>query len=470
MTECKNINTVPKEWFGEIPSNWTSQRIKTLFDMRDERSYLPLSEVNLISLYTSTGVHQHSDIEHTTGNKARNADGYKIVAKDDIVVNILLCWMGAIGRSDYNGVTSPAYDIYIPKCGVNSKYYHYLFRTSLFSQQCYKAGKGIMSMRWRTYSPQFRNIVVPVPPLSEQDQIVRFLNWKTSKINLLISNHKKHISLLEAMKLGTIDQCTIHGIRNDTLQHNEDSRWDIDYPETWKIARLRECFSFRKGLSITKANLTPSGVSVINYGQIHAKTNTGVALNNDLIKFVSNEYLNTAPNALVQKGDFIFADTSEDLAGCGNCAYIDWDDKIFAGYHSIIMHSTHEQGNRNKYFAYLFKSPTWRTQVRKSVNAVKVYSITQQILKDMFLLIPSQAEQSEIVEYLDLTCTKIDTLIEKEHAQIQQLHDMKNTLISDVVTGKIDVCNVEIPDYEYIEEENDIADDIEDNEELTEEE
>jgi type I restriction enzyme S subunit len=76
--------------------------------------------------------------------------------------------MGAIGRSDYNGVTSPAYDIYTPKAGVNSKYYHYLFRTPLFSQQCYKVGKGIMSMRWRTYSPQFRNIVVPVPPLEER--------------------------------------------------------------------------------------------------------------------------------------------------------------------------------------------------------------------------------------------------------------------------------------------------------------
>lgn len=457
------------EWFGKIPDRWSSQRIKTLFDMRDERNYLPLSEVNLISLYTNTGVHQHADIEHTTGNKARNADGYKIVAENDIIVNILLCWMGAIGRSDYNGVTSPAYDIYTPKSGVNSKYYHYLFRTPLFSQQCYKVGKGIMSMRWRTYSPQFRNIIVPVPAIEEQEQIVRFLDCKVSRINQLISNHKKHIECFEAMKSNAIDQCTIHGIRNKKLQHNDD-RWDIDYPHDWEIRRLRERFTFRKGLSITKADLVSSGIPVISYGQVHSKSNSGVALNDSLFKFIDKAYLTTMPIAIVEKGDFIFADTSEDLAGCGNCAYIDSNETIFAGYHTIIMHFNRKHSNNNKYYAYLFKSPTWRCQVRKRVNAVKVYSITQQILKDMFVLIPSEEDQDEIVNYLDNLCHKIDVMIEKEKLSVEKLHDLKGTLISDVVTGKIDVRDIEIPDYEYVEEETETFDNVIDEEEITEEE
>ena len=125
MKQYSNATKSP-EWFGRLPSNWTTQRIKALFDLRDERSYLPLNEVNLISLYSGLGVRQHTDIEHATGNKARNADGYKIVAQNDIIVNILLCWMGAIGRSAYDGVTSPAYDVYKPKENVNSQYYHYL--------------------------------------------------------------------------------------------------------------------------------------------------------------------------------------------------------------------------------------------------------------------------------------------------------------------------------------------------------
>ena len=96
----------------KIPLHWNIKKIKHLFQLRDERNYKPLSEVNLISLYTNLGVVQHSDLKKTTGNKAQNADGYKKVYANDIIVNIILCWMGAIGISKYNGVTSPAYDVY----------------------------------------------------------------------------------------------------------------------------------------------------------------------------------------------------------------------------------------------------------------------------------------------------------------------------------------------------------------------
>lgn len=176
MSNYAEYKAAPCDWIDTVPASWKMQRIKTLFRLRDERNYRPLNEVNLISLYASLGVRQHKDIEHTTGNKARNADGYKIVCPDDIVVNILLCWMGAIGRSEYYGVTSPAYDIYRPIVKMSTKYYEYLFRSPAFSQQCYRYGKGIMAMRWRTYSPQFSNIVVPVPTVEEQDSIVSYLD------------------------------------------------------------------------------------------------------------------------------------------------------------------------------------------------------------------------------------------------------------------------------------------------------
>ena len=440
------------DWIEEIPCHWDSKRIKSILELRDERSYKPLSEVNLISLYASLGVRQHKDIEHTTGNKARNADGYKVVYPDDIVVNILLCWMGAIGRSDYYGVTSPAYDIYKPKNhAINTRYYNYLMRTPMFSQQCYRAGKGIMSMRWRTYSPQFSNIVVPIPPRDEQDQIVLFLDWKVSSINKLITNYRHQISMLDEMKKKLVDEAVIKGMRKGTLTHNNDIRWDIDYPENWTIQRIRESFSFRKGLSITKDNLEETGIAVISYGQIHSKKNSGVGLNEELIRYVNESYLITNKSCLVEKGDFIFADTSEDVTGCGNCAYIDWDDAIFAGYHSIIAHP--DGSTNNKYLAYLFMSPTWRHQIRKKVNGVKVYSITQKILKDLFILIPPIDEQEEIISHLDGVCAKIDATVKKMEDKIANLQDLKNRLVADTVTGKIDVRDIEIPEYEFINEE-----------------
>ena len=192
------------EWVGEIPDEWEVRRIKTLFRLRDEKNYLPLEEVNLISLYTDKGVVQHCDLEQTTGNKASNADGYKKVYENDIVVNIILCWMGAIGRSAYTGVTSPAYDIYVPSDEIECRYYHHYFRTKGFSGDCYKRGKGIMAMRWRTYSDQFRDIPVVMPPIEEQREILDYLDSKTAEIEKLIAKKEQLLAELESYKKSLI--------------------------------------------------------------------------------------------------------------------------------------------------------------------------------------------------------------------------------------------------------------------------
>ena len=194
------------DWFDKCPSNWEYKQIRYLYELRDERNFKPLSEVNLISLYTDQGVIQHADIEKTSGNKAVTADGYKKVYPEDIVVNIILCWMGAMGRSEYEGVTSPAYDVYKPiGCSkVCSRYYHYLFRTDRFSKKCYTVGRGIMMMRWRTYSSQFRAIKVPVPPYNEQIEIANYLDKRISNMEELINAKQSLIEDLESYKKSLI--------------------------------------------------------------------------------------------------------------------------------------------------------------------------------------------------------------------------------------------------------------------------
>lgn len=193
------------EWIGEIPEHWEVVRIKNLFELRNERNdEADLSKVNLISLYTDLGVVQHSDIVETTGNRAVTAEGYKFVHKNDIVVNIILCWMGAVGMSNYDGVTSPAYDIYSPKAGTISEYYHYLFRTKAFNGECYRYGRGIMMMRWRTYSTEFRAISIPCPPADEQREIIRYLHEKCAQIDRLISIKQAKIEKLNQYKKSLI--------------------------------------------------------------------------------------------------------------------------------------------------------------------------------------------------------------------------------------------------------------------------
>ena len=193
-------------WLANIPEEWNFTQIRYLFALRDERNDKPLKDVNLISLYTDKGVVQHSDLEKTTGNKASTADGYKLVCENDIVVNIILCWMGAVGRSAYNGVTSPAYDVYRPidPTKVLSRYYHYLFRTPRFNGKCYEEGRGIMMMRWRTYSSEFRAIKVPVPSIEEQQAIADYLDEKCAAIDAMVAEKEALIADLEAYKKSLI--------------------------------------------------------------------------------------------------------------------------------------------------------------------------------------------------------------------------------------------------------------------------
>ena len=321
----------------------------------------------------------------------------------------------------------------------------------MFGRFGYELFSGSLNtVRMRISMDYLGNVILPVPPRDEQDQIVRFLDWKVSSINRLNSNHRHQIAMLDEMKNRIIDEVVIKGLRKDVLVHSEDVRWNLDYPKHWMIKRIRESFSFRKGLSITKANLEETGIAVISYGQVHSKKNSGVGLNEELIRYVNKSYLSTNRGCLVEKGDFIFADTSEDVTGCGNCAYVDWDDTIFAGYHSIIAHP--DGSTNSKYLAYQFKSPTWRYQIRKKVNGVKVYSITQKMLKDALILVPPADEQDEIVHYLDAICAKIDASINKLMEKISNLQELKECLIADTVIGKIDVRDVVIPKYEFVDE------------------
>ena len=187
----------------QIPVHWDISQNRYLFSLREEKNYKPLEEVRLLSLYTDLGVFPHGEQEER-GNKAVKAEGYKVVYENDIVVNIILAWMGAIGRSAYDGVTSPAYDIYKPNEDVCSRYYHYLYRTKPFSAECYKYGRGIMAMRWRTYSSEFKSIKVPVPPYVEQCQIADYLDSKCDMLDKTIADRNKAIDKLQEYKKSLI--------------------------------------------------------------------------------------------------------------------------------------------------------------------------------------------------------------------------------------------------------------------------
>lgn len=191
------------EWIGQIPSHWKYTRIQNLYELIDIRNTDP--NALLLSLYTAIGVRPRNELEEK-GNKAITVIDYKKVQKNDVIVNKLLAWMGAIGYSDYEGVTSPDYDVYRSKENANvvRGYYDNYFRHTLFKNDCYKYGHGIMLMRWRTYPEELLRIKVPNPPYQEQISISKYLNYKCMEIDKLISEKEKLITNLEEYKKSLI--------------------------------------------------------------------------------------------------------------------------------------------------------------------------------------------------------------------------------------------------------------------------
>lgn len=207
-------------------------------------------------------------------------------------------------------------------------------------------------------------------------------------------------------------------------------------PNEWDASkRIKDVFVSSKGLSITKEDLVDEGISVISYGQVHSKENTGTTIKPSLIRFVEERHIRGNAHSRVKKGDFIFADTSEDLEGCGNCCYVDCEDTIYAGYHTIIFKSLTKD---NRFLAYLFKTDAWRLQIRKNVYAVKVYTVSQKILKECKIVLPPEWEQVSIANYLDEQCCKIDSILTDLESQIETLKAYKKALITETITKGLD--------------------------------
>lgn len=208
--------------------------------------------------------------------------------------------------------------------------------------------------------------------------------------------------------------------------------WIAKIPSDWSTQRIKYLFSFGKGLPITKANLIDSGLPVISYGQIHSKQNNGTEIKDSLLRYVDWEYKKLYPSCEVFQYDFIFADTSEDYEGCGNCVY-KRDSKIqYAGYHDIVLHSKHKRDNR--YLAYLFQTDCWRRQIRETASGVKVFSISQKTISNASVILPNIDAQRRIADFLDEKCEQIDSLTADIQSQIDSLEEYKKSVITEAVT------------------------------------
>ena len=423
------------EWLGDVPEHWQIVRTKDIFNHRKEEA---LEDDEIVTAFRDGQVTLRKNRRTDGFTNSIKEHGYQHINNGDLVIHEMDAFAGAIGVSDSSGKSTPVYTVcYAKNENINHHFYSHFFRTMAKTGFINSLAKGIRvrstEFRWN----ESRNVYLVEPPKSDQQKIVAFLDMETTRIDNLIAKQEKLIELLEEQRKSIISHAVTKGLNPNAPMKDSGVEWLGDVPEHWMVLKNRHIFNFSKGLSITKENLQESGIPCVSYGEVHSKF--GFEFNPEIndMKFVSEEYLETSKNCLLNSGDFIFADTSEDFEGSGNFSYLNSNSQVFAGYHTVIARLKSKQ--KPRFFAYIFDSNAHRKQIQTQVKGIKVFSITQGILKDIYSWLPPFHEQDLIVEYLDNECKKISLLKAKQKALIEKLKEYRASIISHAVTGKIDV-------------------------------
>lgn len=418
-----------EHWLGEIPEHWELLKLKHIFK---EKKIVHNPSLNCGAISFGRVITKDDD-KIPISTKA----SYQEVLSGEYLVNPLNLNYDLkslrIALSDIDVVVSSGYIVLKNRIKINKSYYKWLLHR--YDVAYMKLlGSGV---RQTINFNHISNSILPYPPIEEQNAIAIYLDAKTIKIDEAIAQKERLIKLLKERKQIIIQNAVTKGLDPNVKFKDSGIEWIGNIPEHWEKKRFRFVFTLSKGLTITKENLKDEGVYCVNYGEIHSKYGFEVNPEIHSLKCVDEEYVEKNKDALIKKGDFVFADTSEDIEGSGNFTYLNSNKMVFAGYHTVTAKPKGVINSR--FLAYEFDSISFRNQIRFRVKGVKVYSITQSLLKEPTIWIPTIEEQEAIVEYLDSELKGIENAINLQVKLIERLKEYRTSLIDNVVTGKIKV-------------------------------
>ena len=430
-------------WIGDVPKHWGVLPLK--YSLPFQVGFTPSTKV---SEYYDNGTHDWVTIGDMDGklidnsklkisDKAIKDVGKEITPKGSLLYSFKLS-VGKVAFAAKDLYTNEAIFSILPANNINLDYYYYCLPSLLIHNANHNIyGAPIFNQN------VIKNSKLTLPSPQEQTQIATYLDYKTGLIDAIIAQKEALIKKLKEQRQAIINEAVTKGLNPDVKLKDSGIKWLGEIPEHWEVCRFRYKFDTTKGLTITKANLQDEGIPCVNYGEIHSRYGFEVNPKVHNLKYVSEEYLETNKGSLLSKGDFVFADTSEDIEGAGNFTHLNSDIPTFAGYHTIIARLNDNSDFR--FIAYFMDSSSYRSQIQNLVKGVKVYSITNKILKDSILFFPPKLEQKMIAEYIDNKVKKIFMSTEKLEKSIQKLKEYRQSLISEAVTGKIDVRDWQAP-------------------------
>jgi type I restriction enzyme S subunit len=264
--------------------------------------------------------------------------------------------------------------------------------------------------------------------------MVKYLDEKVELVDKLISTKGKKITLLKEQRISLINQIVTKGLNPNVKMKNSEVELIGEIPEGWKMTRVSNFGTFFKGNGIKKDEVKDEGIPCIRYGEIYTKYDRIVYCP---ISFID---LETSKNSIqIKKGDILFTGSGETLVDIGKSLLYYGDENIFVGGDIIVLRL--KEGNNPLYLSYLLNSSFVQYQKSLMGRGEIIVHIYSKNIKEIKTPIPPLKEQLQIVEHLDTKTKEIDDLVQLEQKKIDLLKEYRQSLISEVVTGKIKVTN-----------------------------
>jgi type I restriction enzyme S subunit len=425
------------EWIGDIPYHWEMIKLKYLGKSLIGLSYKPEDIVDdetqgLLVLRSSNIQKGKLSLEDNVYVKSK--------VKDDIIVkkgDILICSRNGsrslIGKNititkELEGNTFGVFMTIF-----RTPYWEYLskvFNSMIFTNQ---SGLFLTSTINQLTQDTLNNFVVPfIHNETERVEIVKFLDEKTEIIDKLISTKERKIELLKLQRTSLINHVITKGLDSKVKMKDSGVEWIGKVPEHWEMKRVSNFGVFFKGSGIRKDEVKEEGIPCIRYGEIYTKYNRVVY---KPVSFIDEE---TSKNSvMIRKGDVLFTGSGETVEDIGKTIVYYGETDIFIGGDIIVLRLN--EGINPLFISYLMNTNFVQYQKSLSGRGEIIVHIYSKNIKEIITPLPPQNEQQQIVEFLDTRTKEIDDLISLEQRKIDVLKDYRKSLISEVITGKIDV-------------------------------
>lgn len=410
------------EWLGLIPEDWKIGKIGQVYTERREKvsdeDYPPLS-------VTMQGIVP----QLSSAAKSDAHDNRKLVLAGDFAINSRSDRRGSCGISKYDGSVSLINTVLKPKAKMNPNYYDWVFHSTVFADEYYKWGHGIVDDLWTTNWQEMKRISIPIPSITEQEIIADFLKNECEEIDLLILNTKQSIEEYKKMKRIIITNATTKGLRANVKLKASGVEWIGEIPENWEVLKFKYLATdVFKGAGITKEDVKENGeIPCVRYGEIYTKYN----FHFDECKSRTNEDCVSQPRYF-SYGDILFTCTGELVEEIGKAVVYLGDEKCMAGGDIIV--ARHKQNPI--FMSYALNSNYAQSQRSYGKAKLKVVHASAYDINNTIMVMPPIKEQEEIAEYLDEQCREIDSVIETKNLLVQELELYKKSLIYEYVTGK----------------------------------